>query len=97
MKPIVQVLTAEEAKWRGKSYEEIADILGAVQCYQLHHGDGRYEVEVHSKRGTKADEIVVMIECTPEKKVVGTFIGQAKYFVISKTAGVRDIKRNEAF
>jgi hypothetical protein len=38
-----------------------------------------------------------MVECSPEKKVVGTFVGQAKYFVISKTAGVRDIERDEAF
>jgi len=96
MKPISEMLTAEEAKWRAKSYDEIASILGAVQCYQL-HDDGRYQVEVHSKQGTKKDEIVVMVECSQEKKVVGTFVGQAKYFVISKTAGVRDIERDEAF
>ena len=97
MKPMTELLAAEDAKWRAKSYDEIAGILGAVQCYQLHHGDSRYEMEIHSRQGAKKDEIVVMVECSPEKKVMGIFVGQAKYFVISKTAGVRDIERDEAF
>jgi hypothetical protein len=97
MKPLIEMLVAEEAKWRAKSYEEIASILGTVQCYQPRQSDSRFEIEVHSRQGTRKDEIVVMVECAPEKKVMGTFIGQAKYFVISKTAGVRDIERDEAF
>ena len=97
MKLMTEVLANEEAKWRAKSYEEIAGILGAVKCYQLRRSDSNYEVEVHTKQGTKNDEIVVMVECSPEKKVLGTFVGQAKYFVISKTSGVRDILQDEAF
>ncbi len=67
-----------------------------VQSYPLISGDSRYEIEVHSRRGTREDEIVVMVECS-SKRLMGTFSGQAKYFVISKTSGVRDIERDEAF
>ena len=97
MKPIDEVLATEEAKWRAKSFTEIADILGVVQCYPRRFGDTDYELEVHSKRGTKEDEIVVMVECSTKGRLMGTFSGQAKYFVISKTSGVRDIERDEAF
>jgi hypothetical protein len=93
MKTIDEILSAEEAKWRSKPYEEIEAILGVVQHYEL--DDPGYEIEVHSQRGKKHGEIVVMVECS--KKRFGSRAGKAKYFVACRETGARDVEPDEPF
>jgi hypothetical protein len=96
MKPIEEVLATEEAKWRAKPYGEIETNLGAVQSYKIVHGDVSYQIEIHSRKGKKQNEIIVMVEVS-KNTLLGSFFGRAKYFVISKESGVREIENDEAF
>jgi hypothetical protein len=90
-RPIDALLISEEAIWRAKSYEEIEAILDDVQYYEIVRDKVNCEIEVHTKKGKKQNEIIVMIECSRLS------FGKAKYFVCSKESGVRDIESDEAF
>ncbi|MHC1726615.1 MAG: YgcG family protein [Syntrophobacteraceae bacterium] len=96
MKAIEEVLLAEEAKWRGKTYEEIESILETVQCYEIIRRDIAYQIEVHSRKGTRDNEIIVMVECS-KTSFLGILSGRATYFVISKDSSVREVEEDEAF
>jgi len=91
MEPIDELLIIEEAKYRAKSYKEIEGILEEVQCYEIVKDNVTYGIEVHTKKGKRQNEIIVMVECSK------SICGKAKYFVNSEQLGVRDIERDEAF
>ena len=91
MKPTDEILLIEEKKWRAKSYQEIESILNEVQCYEVKKNNKSYVIEIHTKKGNRPDEIVIMVECSRG------FFGKAKYFVNTKYDGVRDVRNDEFF
>ena len=90
------MLKGEVEEWKHKPYSRYLSFDGAVHAYSIVDHDREFEVEIHTKRNTTTHEIIVMVEVS-KKALLGTSLGEARYFAVSTDDRVRDATPDEAF
>ena len=91
-----EILEIETLKWREKSYDQLAEMLPSVACYEQEYKGSNYLFEIHMKINEKSKELTVMVECC-KKSIIGSLVGKSNYFVKGQNNIARAINDDEAF
>ena len=91
-----EILELEDARWRKESYGSLLETLNDVICYKKEHKGKGFLFEIHTKRSEKADEVIVILECSRDS-FLGRFFGKCRFFAKDRNNGVREIEGEEAF
>lgn len=91
-----QALELEEKKWLEKPYPDLLPALTESLSYFTEYKGKKYQFEIHAKKGSLPNEIIVMVECS-KGSFWGNFWGKARYFVKSEDGAVRNADSDEFF
>ena len=94
MANVREILEQEIVKWRKEPFQRYLEIGRDAYRYKVERQRHVFDVKVHARVSGSADEILVMIEVS-RKAVIGTYIGEARCFVIGRDNKTHDARLDE--
>jgi hypothetical protein len=88
-----EMLLKKAEEYKLKSYSELKDIVGEVQCFADKYKGKSFIFEVHAVLGNE-NEIKVMIECSRNIFPLN-FFGKHRCFAVNLENEKKDIKEEE--